>query len=176
MTGQPQTEQSRTEGNIRLGLRVSEEERLEVAEQAEISQLTVSEYVQRRILGKPIASHADLSVLAELRRLGGLLKHVHNESRGAYSELTANAIRAFEGNGPPRYSGSEKLGRTPRKTGRTGNRLREKRQRRDPDHPGNGGEGVKYWATRQPLEAGRAFGTLPGFSCGSEGSGEHVCD
>ena len=96
MTGQPQTEQSRTEGNIRLGLRVSEEERLEVLEQAEISQLTVSEYIRRRILGKPIASHADLSVLAELRRLGGLLKHVHNESRGAYSELTANAIRAFE--------------------------------------------------------------------------------
>jgi hypothetical protein len=24
-----------------------------------------------------------------------LLKHVHNESRGAYSELTANAIRAL---------------------------------------------------------------------------------
>ena len=54
MTGQPQTEQSRTEGNIRLGLRVSEEERLEVLEQAEISQLTVSEYIRRRALGQPV--------------------------------------------------------------------------------------------------------------------------
>jgi hypothetical protein len=37
-----------------------------------------------------------LAVLAELRRLGGLLKHVHLETRGTYSELTANAIRALE--------------------------------------------------------------------------------
>jgi hypothetical protein len=35
-------------------------------------------------------------VLAELRRLGGLLKHVHLETRGAYSQDTANAIRALE--------------------------------------------------------------------------------
>jgi hypothetical protein len=40
-----------------------------------------------------VASKADLAVLAELRRLGGLLKHIHNETRGAYSALTAQAIR-----------------------------------------------------------------------------------
>jgi hypothetical protein len=32
-------------------------------------------------------------VLSEVRRLGGLLKHVHNETRGAYSALTAQAIK-----------------------------------------------------------------------------------
>jgi hypothetical protein len=37
-----------------------------------------------------------MNVLAELRRLGGLLKHIHLETRGIYSELTANAIRALE--------------------------------------------------------------------------------
>jgi hypothetical protein len=88
------TEQA--ERKIRIGLRVSEAERLEIAEQAEASRLTVSEYVRRRVLGKRIVPKMDLAVLAELRRLGGLLKHVHLETRGAYSERTANAIRALE--------------------------------------------------------------------------------
>jgi hypothetical protein len=48
---------------------------------------------RRRLLGARVATKADLAVLAELRRLGGLLKHVHNETRGAYSALTAQAIR-----------------------------------------------------------------------------------
>jgi hypothetical protein len=49
------------------------------------------------VLGKRVAAQADMAVLAELRRLGGLMKHVHLETRGAYSGLTANAIRALEG-------------------------------------------------------------------------------
>jgi hypothetical protein len=72
---------------------------LEIAGQAEISHLTMSEYIRRRVLGKRVVSQADMAVLAELRRLGGLLKHVHLETRGAYSELTANAIRAIESYG-----------------------------------------------------------------------------
>jgi hypothetical protein len=40
-----------------------------------------------------VASKADLAVFGELRRLGGLLKHIHNETRGAYSSLTAQAIK-----------------------------------------------------------------------------------
>jgi hypothetical protein len=90
------SEQVQTERDIRIGLRVSKEERLEIAVQAEVSHLTVSEYMRRRVLGKRVVPQADLAVLAELRRLGGLLKHVHLETRGVYSELTANAIRALE--------------------------------------------------------------------------------
>jgi hypothetical protein len=90
------SEQVQTERDIRIGLRVSKEERLEIAEQAEVSHLTVSEYMRRRVLGKRVVPQADLAVLAELRRLGGLLKHVHLETLGTYSELTANAIRALE--------------------------------------------------------------------------------
>ena len=37
----------------------------------------------------------DLRVLTELRRLGGLLKHIHNETRGMYSARTAKAIGAL---------------------------------------------------------------------------------
>jgi hypothetical protein len=88
--------QPKSERSIRIGLRVSEGEHLEITTQAEISHLTISEYIRRRVLGKRVVPQADLAVLAELRRLGGLLKHVHLETRGTYSELTADAIRALE--------------------------------------------------------------------------------
>jgi phosphate uptake regulator len=59
----------------------------------EVCGLNISALARSRILGIRVASKADLAVLAELRRLGGLLKHVHNETRGAYSALTAQAIK-----------------------------------------------------------------------------------
>ena len=37
-------------------------------------------------------ANADAIMLKELRRLGGLLKHIHNQSAGAYSQATASAI------------------------------------------------------------------------------------
>jgi hypothetical protein len=80
----------------RAGIRLSEEEDREIREQAEVSHLTMSEYVRRRILGKRVVPQADLASLAELRRLGGLLKHIHLETRGTYSLDTRNAIRAIE--------------------------------------------------------------------------------
>ena len=89
-------ERIQIERNVRIGLRVSEEEHREMKEQAEVSHLTMSEYIRRRVLGRRVIPQADLAVLAELRRLGGLLKHVHNETRGTYSELTADAIRSLE--------------------------------------------------------------------------------
>ena len=58
-----------------------------------VSGLSASLLVRKRLLGGRVASRADIAVLSELRRLGGLLKHVHNETRGAYSSLTAQAIR-----------------------------------------------------------------------------------
>ena len=77
----------------RLTVRFTETERLRVKNEAVLSGLTAAAFARKRILGSHVASKADLAVLAELRRLGGLLKHIHNESRGAYSALTAQAIR-----------------------------------------------------------------------------------
>ena len=71
------TEQSRPERKLRIALRVSEEEALEIKGQAEASHLTLSEYGRRRLLGKRVISQVDMNVLAELRHLGGLLKHTH---------------------------------------------------------------------------------------------------
>jgi hypothetical protein len=77
----------------RVTVRFRKAEYAQVKNYVEISGLTTVAFVRKRVLGQRIASKADLAVLAELRRLGGLLKHVHNESRGAYSALTAQTIR-----------------------------------------------------------------------------------
>ena len=75
-----------------LNIHVATTERAAVLEQARACGLTVSSYCRSLILGRVVTSRADLSVVNELRRLGGLLKHIHNESRGAYSATTAAAL------------------------------------------------------------------------------------
>jgi hypothetical protein len=77
----------------KITFRLSESEYARISDDMAVCGLTLSSLARRRILGLRAAPRADLAVLAELRRLGGLLKHVHNESRGAYSALTAQAIR-----------------------------------------------------------------------------------
>ena len=77
-----------------MRLRVSESERRHITGQAAAADLTVSEYLRRCAAGRVIMSRTDDVVIRELRRIGGLMKHVHTESRGAYSEDTAAALRA----------------------------------------------------------------------------------
>ena len=76
----------------RLDVRVTREERQEIQEQAEASGLSVSEYVRRRTLGRRVASVMDVRMLSELRRQGGLLKKIFNESNGMYSEEIVLAL------------------------------------------------------------------------------------
>lgn len=57
-------------------IRVTEREKTRLTEQAEIAGLSLSEYMRRRFFGgRPLVTHTDLSTVAELRRIGGLLKH-----------------------------------------------------------------------------------------------------
>lgn len=77
----------------RITFRLSESEYAQVSDELAVCGLTVSSLARHRLLSRRVASKADLAVLGELRRLGGLLKHVHNETRGAYSALTAQAIK-----------------------------------------------------------------------------------
>jgi hypothetical protein len=56
----------------------------------------MSELVRRRYFGRPIIANADAIMIKELRRLGGLLKHVHNESNGVNSKETAEALIALK--------------------------------------------------------------------------------
>jgi phosphate uptake regulator len=77
----------------RITFRLSETEYAQVLDELAVCGLSFSAFARKRLLGQRVASKADLAVLGELRRLGGLLKHIHNETRGAYSNLTAQAIR-----------------------------------------------------------------------------------
>jgi hypothetical protein len=76
-----------------IGVRFTAEERRFVIEEADVCGLSFSSFMRKKCLGKRVASAADLKVLAELRRLGGLLKHLHNETRGMYSALTSDCLK-----------------------------------------------------------------------------------
>jgi hypothetical protein len=75
---------------VNVRLTPGEKERLK--DDAELAGVSVSELVRRRYFGRPLVASADMVIVRELRRLGGLLKHVHNESKGVYSTLTASVI------------------------------------------------------------------------------------
>ena len=70
----------------RIDFRVTIEECQEIQEQSEASGLSVSEYVRRRALGRRVDSVTDVKMISELRRQGGLLKKIFNDSNGMYNE------------------------------------------------------------------------------------------
>jgi hypothetical protein len=78
---------------VKTTVRLTEAEREHIASEADACGISVSSFIRQRSLGKHIAAKADLRALAELRRLGGLLKHLHNETKGAYSALTSDCLR-----------------------------------------------------------------------------------
>ena len=82
----------KTRKTRKISFRLSESEYAQISDEISVCGFTVSSYARKRLLGIRVASRADLAVLSELRRLGGLLKHIHNETRGEYSLLTAQAI------------------------------------------------------------------------------------
>ena len=57
-------------------MKLTEEERAFVDEQCLRTHLTISEFTRRRLLGKRIVSKADIQLINEVRRLGGLQKHL----------------------------------------------------------------------------------------------------
>jgi hypothetical protein len=79
-----------------VGVRLSKQEKDELATQAALAAISVSDYMRKRIFGHPVQARGDLQVLAEIRRQGGLLKHLYNETRGMYSEDFSRAIKANE--------------------------------------------------------------------------------
>jgi hypothetical protein len=78
---------------IKTTVRLTEAEQGHIASEADACGISVSSFIRQRSLGKRVTAKTDLRVLAELRRLGGLLKHIHNESKGAYSALTSNCLK-----------------------------------------------------------------------------------
>lgn len=79
-----------------LNMRLTSAEKEKLKDDADLAGLSMSELVRRRYFGRPIIANADTVTLKELRRIGGLLKHVHNQSGGAYSSDTASALVALK--------------------------------------------------------------------------------
>ena len=76
MKGRKKEGDGRTAARKWVTIRVTEREKTRLTEQAEIAGLSLSEYMRRRFFGgRPLVAHTDLSAVAELRRIGGLLKH-----------------------------------------------------------------------------------------------------
>jgi hypothetical protein len=79
-----------------INVRLTRTEKAKLKEDADLAALSMSELVRRRYFGRPIIADADAVMLKELRRIGGLLKHIHNESGGVYSKDTAGALVALK--------------------------------------------------------------------------------
>lgn len=60
----------------RAAVRFTRNEYRQLCEQAALHGITVSKFIRARMTGARIASRADLVAIAELRRQGGLLKHL----------------------------------------------------------------------------------------------------
>ena len=75
-----------------INIRVTPKELSQIQEQAEVSGLSISEYIRRRVYGRYVPSRIEKKMLSELRRQGGLLKYIFNESHGMYSEKMAAAL------------------------------------------------------------------------------------
>ena len=78
-----------------INVRLTAAEKSRLRGDADLAALSMSELVRRRYFGRPIIASADGVMIKELRRLGGLLKHIHNQSGGTYSQETAEALGAL---------------------------------------------------------------------------------
>lgn len=80
-----------------VNVRLTSAEKIRLKEDAELAGLSMSELVRRRYFGRPIVASADAVMLKELRRIGGLLKHIHASSGGVYSKETSEALVVLKG-------------------------------------------------------------------------------
>lgn len=77
--------------NVRLTVR----EKRRLQEDAEVAGLTMSSLVRRRYFGRRVVPKSDLKVIAELRRLGGLLKAVNLQTNFHGGPELSAALRAI---------------------------------------------------------------------------------
>lgn len=90
------TATARKNKDTHIILRATREEAEAIRDKAILCGMTVSEYIRQCALGRRIAPLTDETMIRELRRLGGLLKAVHVESKGAYSEQTAEILERIK--------------------------------------------------------------------------------
>jgi hypothetical protein len=79
-----------------LRLRLTDDEKEMLRKDAESAGISMSELVRSRYFGKKIVTNADEEMIRELRRQGGLLKHINSQSAGIYSREVENAILSIQ--------------------------------------------------------------------------------
>jgi hypothetical protein len=77
-----------------VNVRLTSAEKQTLRDDADLAGLSASELVRRRYFGRSIVAQTDAVMIKELRRIAGLLKHIHVESGGAYSAETAAGLVA----------------------------------------------------------------------------------
>lgn len=88
--------------DTKIAVRLTTEEKQQLADDAQIAGLSMSALVRARYFGRKITASTDLTMIASLNRLAGMLKNIHNESCGAYAAETsamlvmvADAVKAI---------------------------------------------------------------------------------
>lgn len=76
----------------RVGVRFTRFEHDRLVEEAYAHGLTVSKLVRAKVTGAKITSKIDVRAIAEIRRQGGLLKHLAQESKVDRAQV-ADALR-----------------------------------------------------------------------------------
>ncbi len=77
---------------LALAVRITPEEADAIREKARDAGATVSEFLRSCALGRKTRSTVDSQVINELRRLGGLQKHLFNASGGQHSREFAAVL------------------------------------------------------------------------------------
>jgi hypothetical protein len=76
--------------------RLTSAEKQRLREESALAGISVGALVRRRAFGRTVIARSDLAMIGELRRLGGLMKLVHNQSGGAYSGETYEALQQIK--------------------------------------------------------------------------------
>lgn len=92
--------------SARIGCRLTDEEHARLKQEAEIHGCTLSQLVRSKVVGSVLLSKIEAKTILELRRQGGLLKHLimsHPEAidagqvRKTLHEITETIMRISEG-------------------------------------------------------------------------------
>lgn len=75
-----------------VNVRLTSEEKERLRDDADMAAISMSALIRARYFGRRVVANTDQVMIKELRRLGGLLKHLHNESDGAYAPETSAAL------------------------------------------------------------------------------------
>jgi len=70
-----------------VAFRVTDEDYDRMRQSAELAGMTPGQYARARALGHPVIARCDLALINELRRQGGLLKHVAIEAGRPWRDI-----------------------------------------------------------------------------------------